>query len=687
VANEFKVKNGVITPGIVGIDNTDLTIVPQGTGRLVLDGLNWPTTDGAANYVLKTDGASNLTWAAQTGGGGGATASMVSQDFTGNGSQVAFTLSTAPVDINYTMVSIDGVLQNRTSAYTVSGTTLTFTEAPALNSAIEVTTLISGSLTGVAAGGTVGQVLTKTSATDYDTSWSSGLSLTTLTTSGQISNTVSTGTAPLVISSTTRVNNLNVATAGFADTAGSANSVTWTNVSGKPSFATVATTGSYTDLSNTPDILGTVATATGDIHGIVDRNALTISFNESTRVLTVSPVSGSWTYYHTGTLITVSTVKTITLSVTDGAKFVYIDAAGTLNEHSVPDFASNVYLSYVYWNNTAARAVIVGDERHGSKRDTTWHSAQHQNVGTVWRSGGDLTYTLNSDSAVQFGIGTPTVIADEDLVHTIIHSASPANNFEQILTTAASLEVIYLSGTVYTTTTTNTTPWLQSGNIAQYNLINTGSGSLSTATEGKFITYWLVATNDMRAGRGPIKLVLGRQLNNTLDEAYAESFTEYGLSFAEQVFMYQIVVQYSSSYTNNAARIRLAGVRKILAKLATTSVASSPAASHSVLTGRSDADSHPISAITNLQTTLDGKQATLVSNTNIKTVNSTSLLGSGDIAVQATLVSGTNIKTINSTSLLGSGNISITSYTGPTITVGTTAPGSPAVGDLWVDTN
>lgn len=52
-------------------------------------------------------------------------------------------------------------------------------------------------------------------------------------------------------------------------------------------------------------------------------------------------------------------------------------------------------------------------------------------------------------------------------------------------------------------------------------------------------------------------------------------------------------------------------------------------------------------------------QATLVSGTNIKTINSTSLLGSGDVAVQPTLVSGTNIKTINSTSLLGSGNIII----------------------------
>lgn len=40
-----------------------------------------------------------------------------------------------------------------------------------------------------------------------------------------------------------------------------------------------------------------------------------------------------------------------------------------------------------------------------------------------------------------------------------------------------------------------------------------------------------------------------------------------------------------------------------------------------------------ISTVTGLQTALDAKQATLVSATNIKTVNGTSLLGSGDLAV------------------------------------------------------
>jgi hypothetical protein len=42
-----------------------------------------------------------------------------------------------------------------------------------------------------------------------------------------------------------------------------------------------------------------------------------------------------------------------------------------------------------------------------------------------------------------------------------------------------------------------------------------------------------------------------------------------------------------------------------------------------------------ISTITDLQTSLDAKQATLVSGTNIKTINSASVLGSGDLVVSA----------------------------------------------------
>lgn len=60
-----------------------------------------------------------------------------------------------------------------------------------------------------------------------------------------------------------------------------------------------------------------------------------------------------------------------------------------------------------------------------------------------------------------------------------------------------------------------------------------------------------------------------------------------------------------------------------------------------------------------IQTQINGTQEKLISGTNIKTINSTTILGVGDIAVQATLVSGSNIKTINSASVLGSGNLAV----------------------------
>jgi len=58
---------------------------------------------------------------------------------------------------------------------------------------------------------------------------------------------------------------------------------------------------------------------------------------------------------------------------------------------------------------------------------------------------------------------------------------------------------------------------------------------------------------------------------------------------------------------------------------------------------------HAISDVTNLQTSLDGKQATLVSATNIKTINGSSVLGSGDLIVSGTASDGYTyiVKSIN----------------------------------------
>jgi hypothetical protein len=59
------------------------------------------------------------------------------QNFTGTGSQTIFTLSSSSLGENFGFVYINGVYQNK-NTYTVSGTTLTFSQAPPLTSLIEV---------------------------------------------------------------------------------------------------------------------------------------------------------------------------------------------------------------------------------------------------------------------------------------------------------------------------------------------------------------------------------------------------------------------------------------------------------------------------------------------------------------------------------------------------------------------
>ena len=65
-----------------------------------------------------------------------ATANQI-QNFTGNGTSVNFTLSTAPFSKNYISVYINGVYQQK-NTYSVTNTTLTFSTAPPYTSSIEV---------------------------------------------------------------------------------------------------------------------------------------------------------------------------------------------------------------------------------------------------------------------------------------------------------------------------------------------------------------------------------------------------------------------------------------------------------------------------------------------------------------------------------------------------------------------
>lgn len=77
-------------------------------------------------------------------GGGGATLAV--DNFTGDGSDTTFTLGADPLTENNTDVYVDGVYQFK-NTYSVSGTTLTFSEAPANGALVEVMRISASAVT------------------------------------------------------------------------------------------------------------------------------------------------------------------------------------------------------------------------------------------------------------------------------------------------------------------------------------------------------------------------------------------------------------------------------------------------------------------------------------------------------------------------------------------------------------
>ena len=78
----------VVTRSIVSTDNRDINITPNGSGKVVLDGLSFPTSDGSADQVLKTDGSGQLSFVDQASGGGGSSFTATASGTLANGDKV-----------------------------------------------------------------------------------------------------------------------------------------------------------------------------------------------------------------------------------------------------------------------------------------------------------------------------------------------------------------------------------------------------------------------------------------------------------------------------------------------------------------------------------------------------------------------------------------------------------------------
>ncbi len=130
--------------------NSDLILEPQGTGKVKINSTEsfllpvgttaerpGSPTEGEIRYNSTLDIVEvykNGDWVRV---GDPDTATLAVDNFSGDGSTTDFTLSSS-ASTNTIFVTSNGVVQHPTNAYTVSGTTLSFTEAPVTGDAISV---------------------------------------------------------------------------------------------------------------------------------------------------------------------------------------------------------------------------------------------------------------------------------------------------------------------------------------------------------------------------------------------------------------------------------------------------------------------------------------------------------------------------------------------------------------------
>jgi trimeric autotransporter adhesin len=132
ISTELSVDNININGNTIVSSDTDgdLNLTPNGTGDLVLDGLKWPQADGSEDYVLSTDGAGQLSWAAQTGGGGGGGTSVTVTQATATAAQTDFSVT---YTVGQLSVYLNGALLASGDFTASNGTTVVLASGAALN--------------------------------------------------------------------------------------------------------------------------------------------------------------------------------------------------------------------------------------------------------------------------------------------------------------------------------------------------------------------------------------------------------------------------------------------------------------------------------------------------------------------------------------------------------------------------
>lgn len=348
-----------------------------------------------------------------------------------------------------------------------------------------------------------------------------------------------------------------------------------------------------------------VASITQEPTGFLNRTTSTLSFDDSSRTFSISPVGGGWfDIYQRGVPYRFSSTKSIAISNVEGLHYIYFNN-GTLYSTQTFDIGlikTFTFVATVQWDTSNSKHIMLGDERHGLVMDGDTHAYLHTAIGARYISGLSAdNFTLGGDgsldSQAQISISNGT-INDEDITINITHSATPTQGFQQVLSPIAKIPVYYRDGAAgnWRKVNSNNFPVKAGTSRIQFNTYSGSTWSTIDATsDNKFIAMWVFATNNQEE---PIVAIMGQLESASLADAQANNLYQ-SISFGnlpslEMKVLYRLIYETSSTYTNSI-KASLADVTD-LRRAVDVSLGTYAPGDHGLLTGLQDQD-HPDYAI------------------------------------------------------------------------------------------
>jgi hypothetical protein len=336
-----------------------------------------------------------------------------------------------------------------------------------------------------------------------------------------------------------------------------------------------------------------------------DHSAISVNFSNvgsiGSGIFTISPTGGvsSYDVFIKGLKYNYGSLTGYIPDSTD-LYFVYIDKSDQILKvkNTNPNFATDIPVSYVYWNTDNNQVVYQAEERHGIKMDSATHLYLHRVFGAQYISGLGLTYNSligngSTDIDAKIAISDGLIFDEDDQIN-ISHSSNPnINNYEQILSPTGQIPIFYKDGAAGGWKYSGPTNYpVKTGTSAQYNQYTGGSWTTTNAGNAKFVATWIVATNNMLY---PIIGIMGQEVDDNIGQADTDNLWENldltDLPVVEMRPLYRLIFETDGRWTGNSSRVALRDVKDIRSVLNVTGGGLSPS-DHGNLFGLLD-DDHP----------------------------------------------------------------------------------------------